>query len=338
MSTIIVASLFLGWLVAETLLWALFLLIGLRWAKVKNITTRRVAYATLFSVLLTILACITYLILSNDDIPALILPFAYLFIIVLIPCLVIMQVFKASFFRAVQSWLPTLLAPVIMIGVQFLVLRPFLINSFKTPTNAMAPTLLGNHCKGVCAECGNIAFYTPIRQYSASLIRPLMICRDNFHMTKGIVRSDKIFNADYFFVSKFLRPRRWDIIVFHFPENPSILHVKRLVGLPGEEITIKDGQVWANSKKLTPPDSIRSIKYSSPFQSGTSSIWGSPDRPAKLADDEYFVLGDFSQQSEDSRFWKRGAPGHNTFAVPESYLYGVVTHIYWPPSRWQIFR
>ena len=195
----------------------------------------------------------------------------------------------------------------------------------------MAPTLLGNHCRGICPECGNPVFWTPN-------LGKLMICRDNFHVTQVTDRSDEVFSADRFLVAKFLKPRRWDIVVFRFPEDPSVLYVKRLIGLPGEEIIIKDGQIWANDEILAPPDAIHGIKYSSQFHRKTSDIWGSPDHPAKLAKDEYFVLGDFSEQSQDSRFWQRGAPGHNPFAVPESYLYGVVTHIYWPPSRWRTFR
>ena len=48
------------------------------------------------------------------------------------------------------------------------------------------------------------------------------------------------------------------------------------------------------------------------------------------------MLGDFSA-GMDSRSG-RGAPGHPPYAVPESYLIGVVTHIYWPPSRWRVLR
>jgi type IV secretory pathway protease TraF len=64
------------------------------------------------------------------------------------------------------------------------------------------------------------------------------------------------------------------------------------------------------------------------------TVWG----PVRLGADEYFVLGDFSRRSFDSRYWTDGAAGHPPFAVPESYFVGVVTHIYWPPSRWRVFR
>ncbi len=139
-------------------------------------------------------------------------------------------------------------------------------------------------------------------------------------------------------MAKFMRPRRWDLVVFRKPQDPSILHVERLVGLPGEEIHMDDGAVWANGRRLRPPESIRDIRYPSELPNWPREVWGTVDRPAKLAADEYSVLGDFSTQSENSRFWRQGAPGHSPFAVPESHLYGVVTHIYRPPHRWRLFR
>ncbi|MEX0793250.1 MAG: S26 family signal peptidase, partial [Pirellulaceae bacterium] len=65
---------------------------------------------------------------------------------------------------------------------------------------------------------------------------------------------------------------------------------------------------------------------------------GTSDSPAELGPDEYFMLGDFSCQSLDSRSWERGAEGHPSYAVPESHLIGVVTHTYWPVNRWRSFR
>ena len=110
------------------------------------------------------------------------------------------------------------------------------------------------------------------------------------------------------------------------------------MSLPGEEITIRDGQVWANGQLVEMPESIRGLQYLSKLEEIGEDLWGSPERPAKLADDEYFVLGDFSQNANDSRLWSEGAPGHSPFAVPVSYFRGVVTNIYWPPTRWRAFR
>ena len=105
-----------------------------------------------------------------------------------------------------------------------------------------------------------------------------------------------------------------------------------------EEITIRDGRVWANGEMLTPPDCLQGIEYVTKIQDTPWEVWGSPDCPAKLGEDEYFVLGDFSPQSKDSRLWQTGAPGHPPFAVPESHIQGVVTHTFWPPGRWRVFR
>ena len=74
------------------------------------------------------------------------------------------------------------------------------------------------------------------------------------------------------------------------------------------------------------------------FSASTGELWGSNGEPVVLGEDEYFVLGDFSLQSMDSRLWETGAAGHPAFAVPKSHMRGVVTHVYWPPECWRILR
>jgi len=124
------------------------------------------------------------------------------------------------------------------------------------------------------------------------------------------------------------------------PADPTINYIKRLVGLPGEEVYIEEGSVWINGQRLEPPESLRGLKYLSEFPQAWQAprFWGTADRPAKLGAGEYFVLGDFSQMSADSRTWQTGAAGHPSYAVPESHIFGVVTHVSWPPGRWRILR
>jgi hypothetical protein len=96
--------------------------------------------------------------------------------------------------------------------------------------------------------------------------------------------------------------------------------------------------VWIDGKKQTPPDSCQGIEYLDRLGKWPDDLWGSAAKPAKLGSDEYFVLGDFSACAKDSRLWQQGAPGHPPYAVPASYIVGVVTHIYWPPSRCRALR
>ncbi|MCA9178182.1 MAG: signal peptidase I [Planctomycetales bacterium] len=256
----------------------------------------------------------------------------------LLSCAAISAVFKTRLGQSLQAWLPTLLTPIITLAFIFLVLRPLLYETYTAPTNLMAPTLIGEHWQGICPECGRPNYCSPTDPRFSSAIPPLMIC-DGFHVTSAAENGKQIHAGDRFLVAKFLSPRRWDLLVFLHPEDPSTLYVKRLIGLPGEEIRMRDGSVWVNGERQTPPDSARGIEYlSAPTNLRGQDLWGSTTRPALLGDDEYFVLNDFSAQPMDSRCWKQGAPGHNPYAVPESHIRGVVTHTYWPPRRWRIHR
>jgi signal peptidase I len=234
--------------------------------------------------------------------------------------------------------LPTLLAFVCYFALLQFQIRPYIFEAFIAPSNSMAPTLLGPHVQGTCPQCGAPNYGTYFAGSLGTRFPQRMIC-DQFHVATTSDFDNYIYPSDRFLVAKFLPPRRWDLVVFQFPGDPSRSYVMRLVGLPGETIHLEDGAVWINGEKLTPPESLQGIEYSSPSVRGTRfQFSGSAERPAKLADDEYFVLGDFSEMSNDSRLWLQGAPGHNPFAVPQSYLQGVVTHIYWPPERWRALR
>jgi signal peptidase I len=248
-----------------------------------------------------------------------------------------MWLFQLSVLRALQAWLPTLLASAASVALVFVVLRPFLFEAYVAPTNSMAPTLLGSHHRGVCPQCGQPNFRTPVNDPFGMRETPRSICK-HFHVARISEVDPRVLSGDRFLVAKFFAPRRWDLVAFRFPENPRQVYVKRLVGLPGEKIQIDEGAAWANGQRLSPPESLRGIEYVSELPDPHLPMWGTVERPADLGQDEYFVLGDFSLQSRDSRFWERGAAGHNPFAVPESHLVGVVTHIYWPPGRWRILR
>ena len=102
-------------------------------------------------------------------------------------------------------------------------------------------------------------------------------------------------------------PKRGEIIVFQFPRDPTKDFVKRVVGLPGEVIEMRDGRVFVDGNLLEEP-------YLAAKDS-TDRVWD------RLGEGEYIVLGDNRSQSNDSRNWG---------PVPEANLRGKVWMVYWP--------
>ncbi|MHB1035626.1 MAG: signal peptidase I [Pirellulales bacterium] len=339
LSTFLVRLLVAGAFVASIPIWAILLEVGLYWAKVRDASVWRVTGATLLAVTAQwALAIVLYFTWPERRLAAIGCAVGALLAAAVLAWVVIRHVFKASPIRSVQAWLPTLLTPAVVIAIILLVCGRVLFEAFVSPTNAMAPTILGKHWEGTCVACGGSAYCSPVPPEYASFEAPRMICRDNFHVTQPADGRNPVLGPDRFLVAKFLRPRRWDIVVFRYPEDPSVLFVMRLVGLPGETITIVNGQVLADGRVLTPPAELSGITYLSQMPGWDRTLWGTPARPAQLGEGEYFVLGDNSGLAKDSRLWERGAEGCHPFAVPESYVYGVVTNICWPTSRMRVLR
>lgn len=326
---------FAGLLALSAALWALFLVVGLRWAKIPTITRGRVLAATVLVIVAdAVMRVPLILAASRYEGSRESLQVVGLLLAVLVPCVVISLLFKASLLRSFQAWLPTLLGSVALLLFTFFVVVPHLCEAFVISANSMAPTLLGYHARGECRTCREIGFATPTDAEAVRFEPAPLICRQ-FHVTWVNEIAPAVHQPDRILVAKFRTPKRWDIVSFRYPEDPSVVYVKRLIGLPGERVQIDDGTVWINGARLDPPDDLRELRYVAEWAG--KRFWGAKDQPAMLEADEYFVLGDFSERSKDSRSWSRAAPGHNPFAVPASHLEGVVTHIYWPPNRWRRF-
>ena len=95
---------------------------------------------------------------------------------------------------------------------------------------------------------------------------------------------------------KLSSPRRGDIVVFRAADDAkSSLHIKRVIGLPGETVQIKGSTIYIDGKPLKENYGKDPIDYA-----------GIAEKPIKLGDDEYFVLGDNREISRDSRYEEVG--------------------------------
>lgn len=90
---------------------------------------------------------------------------------------------------------------------------------------------------------------------------------------------------------RFHDPLRYDIIVFPYKYEENTFYIKRIIGLPGEIVQVKDGYTYINGKKLTSDIYGREVMDEP----------GIAEEPIKLGSDEYFVLGDNRNHSQDSR-------------------------------------
>ncbi len=147
--------------------------------------------------------------------------------------------------------------------------RAFLAEAFIIPTGSMAPTLMGRHVDLVCPQCGyrfeggasseepQIDGQTP-RSVVAAVCQN---CRFFYQLDPKGRSAHRSFPGDRILVSKlaygFHEPERWDVIVFKFPDDPKQNYIKRLIGLPGESITIYTGDIYTGRDIDGPSDIAR---------------------------------------------------------------------------------
>jgi signal peptidase I len=179
--------------------------------------------------------------------------------------------------RVAIDWIVTLAAA---IGVVIL-LKNYVVNPYRIPSSSMEPTL---HCARPAQGC------------EAARSDRVLVNRLIFHLRD---------------------PRRGDVVVFKTP--PETLEqcgaggdfVKRLIGLPGETVSERNGRVFIDGRPLEEP-------YVTPSRRDTrTGGWTVPDG-------QYFMMGDNRNSSCDSRAWG---------SVPRENLIGTVFATYWPPSR-----
>ncbi|MFN0022205.1 MAG: signal peptidase I [Pirellulaceae bacterium] len=206
--------------------------------------------------------------------------------------------------------------------------------AYVIPTNGMAPTINGSHRVGRCKHCdGQAIVSAPAGSRADGNVEG--ICSSCWRFGPAEDISPTVVSGDRILASPFLKPNRWDIVTFHPPADPEVLYVQRIVGLPGESVLIKNGQICINGTAQNVPPELEHLTFAG--REELSSVTGSDyglkfgvgDEPCQLQADECFVLGDNTFRSSDSRFFG---------PVKMDQVTGVVTTRYWPPSRLKVLR
>jgi len=181
--------------------------------------------------------------------------------------------------RVVLDWVLTIAGAILIV----VALKAWVVNPYRIPSSSMEPTL---HCA-----------------------KPAPGCEARF--------SDRVLANR--FVYHFRSPKRGEIIVFKTPPEAKVrcgaggTFVKRLIGLPGELVSERDGYVYIDGRRLEEPYLKADRRDHEPPRT-----W--PRIPAG----QYFFMGDNRSQSCDSRVWG---------SVPRANLIGEVFFVYWPPNR-----
>jgi signal peptidase I len=142
-------------------------------------------------------------------------------------------------------------------------------------------------------------------------------------MTPTISRGDHFIMEAFTFLVR--RPQRGDIIVLKTDGIPSLpaggIYIKRIAGQPGERLRISDGNFYANDAHVRIENEAGQIHYVS--VPGARHLISSEDT-VTVPDSHYFVLGDNSADSADSRIWG---------FLPRQNIMGRASFCYWPPAR-----
>jgi signal peptidase I len=192
-----------------------------------------------------------------------------------------------------------------------IVLRTFFIQAYKIPSGSMEPTLLvGDHI------------------IVNKLIYGLRLPDSFFGLTPF---EDKIPWGHYLF--QFEPVHRGDVVVFVFPPDPTKDFIKRVIGIPGDKIEVKNGKLWRNDVLADDPHAHFELTPDQRQENSPRDYFG----PLTVPEGKYLMMGDNRDRSYDGRFWG---------LVDRDEVEGRAMFIYWSwdsdgtgflPIRWDRF-
>lgn len=171
----------------------------------------------------------------------------------LIPVFIVYKMLDTTFGRAMLAWLCTWISGIVVAVALVLTMRFFLYESYIISAGSMAPTVYGVHRDVVCSNCGfqcAVSLSHMIHENSPFSLPPVESNCPNCKLPVEVSTMVPPDDGDRILVDKLTDPSRWDPTVFRYPENPRIIYIKRLVGLPGETIEIAEGDIFIDGKRL----------------------------------------------------------------------------------------
>lgn len=141
-------------------------------------------------------------------------------------------------------------------------------------------------------------------------------------LVSGASMEPNFHNGDYLLIDelsyRFREPERGEVIVFHYPNDEKYYYIKRIIGLPGEELEFNGGKITVFNEN-SPKGMVLMENYLPSYEETTSA-----NQRVKIGENEYFVLGDNRDFSFDSRSWG---------AVKEGEIIGAVRLRLWPFAK-----
>jgi signal peptidase I len=217
---------------------------------------------------------------------------------------------KSSFMAIVREWTESIVVALVLA----VFIRTYFFQPFKIPSGSMRMTLVeGDHL------FVNKLRYGPMvlpELHSPEFMKKWFGTDFDIQWPNFVKPLTKIR------LPGFGQPARGDIMVFVYPQDRSKDFIKRLVGMPGDKLEIRDGGIYVNGQQITDPKILNTYYYN-------RGDWGQEGETITIPEGHYFMLGDNSASSHDSRYWG---------FIKETDIIGKADLLFWPLDRIRLIK